>query len=379
MLITATGQIAAAQDNAYLNYIKADSAWLYRWDLDAADWMLNQVQYYIYSDGRHTALLTKDYQTGAEAALSEYVYDNSGRRESSTNYTWAGTWVPATRYLNEYDFLGRASSVRLQKWVNGEWTEERLQQNYLYDIQNRLTGYESIYWRNGAWTPPSVNELNYNDLGQLESRIATRPDGDIDYRIIYEYSDMGLQTQFYTQYPVDGGWSNWNLRTVQYDGCGRKSGQTNYSGEGPNWIPSTKTVLFTSFDGVSYPGRKVPVCHNGHTIRVSVAAVPAHLRHGDCLGICLHEREKPSSIEGEPPFTVFPNPAGARLTLRFSQQLNFGQMRVVLTDFSGKLISSYPVTDNADLLIERGRLKSGYYNVRLITGNETFSQTVIFE
>jgi hypothetical protein len=97
------------------------------------------------------------------------------------------------------------------------------------------------------------------------------------------------------------------------------------------------------------------------------------------LGICLHEREKPSSIEGEPPFTVFPNPVGARMTLRFSQQLNFGQMKVELTDFSGKLISSYPVTDNADLLIERGRLKAGYYNVRLITGSETFSQTVIFE
>jgi hypothetical protein len=186
-------------------------------------------------------------------------------------------------------------------------------------------------------------------------------------------------TQFYTQYPAGEGWSNWNLRTVQYDGCGRKAGQTNYSGEGPNWIPSTKTVLFTSFDGVSYPGRKVPVCHNGHTIRVSVAAVPAHLRHGDCLGICLHEREKPSSIEGEPPFTVFPNPASAMMTLRFNQQLDYGQMRVELTDFSGKLISSYPVTDNADLLIERGRLKPGYYNVRLLTGNETFSQTVIFE
>ena len=29
-----------------------------------------------------------------------------------------------------------------------------------------------------------------------------------------------------------------------------------------------------------------PVCHKGHTIRISPSAVPAHLRHGDTLGPC---------------------------------------------------------------------------------------------
>jgi hypothetical protein len=33
-------------------------------------------------------------------------------------------------------------------------------------------------------------------------------------------------------------------------------------------------------------GRKVLVCHNGHTIFISKNAVPAHLRHGDALGPC---------------------------------------------------------------------------------------------
>ncbi len=379
IILVAKAEITAAQDNAYLNFVKIDSAYVYRWDITDSDWRLNQIQYYGYTDGRITSLLTRNYETAADVALSEYVYDSSGRRESSTNYTWTGDWVPATRYLNEYDPLGRASSVRLQKWVNGEWAEERLQQNYLYDSGNLLLGYETIFWRNNSWTPPTVSELSYNSDGRLEYHLATRPGGNIDYRIIYEYDDMGLMTQFYTQYPAGEGWSNWNLRTVQYDGCGRKVGQTNYSGEGPDWYPSTRLVLYSSFDMSAYPGRKVPVCHNGHTIRVSVAAVPAHLRHGDCLGVCLHERQKPSSIAGEPPFTVFPNPATDRITVRFNAEADFGQKRVELTDFSGKLIRSYPVTDNTDLLIERGRLKSGYYNVRLITGSETFSQTVIFE
>ena len=33
-------------------------------------------------------------------------------------------------------------------------------------------------------------------------------------------------------------------------------------------------------------GKKVTLCHNHHTIRVSVHALPAHLRLGDTLGAC---------------------------------------------------------------------------------------------
>ncbi len=35
------------------------------------------------------------------------------------------------------------------------------------------------------------------------------------------------------------------------------------------------------------PPKKVVICHNGRTIRVSEAAVPAHLAHGDTLGPCV--------------------------------------------------------------------------------------------
>jgi hypothetical protein len=31
---------------------------------------------------------------------------------------------------------------------------------------------------------------------------------------------------------------------------------------------------------------KVALCHKGHTIRIGAPAVPAHLRHGDTLGLC---------------------------------------------------------------------------------------------
>lgn len=34
---------------------------------------------------------------------------------------------------------------------------------------------------------------------------------------------------------------------------------------------------------------KVLICHNGHTINVSVNALPAHLAHGDQVGACSPE------------------------------------------------------------------------------------------
>jgi len=379
LLLAGAGEAYAATDNSYLNYIKNDSAYVYRWDIAASDWVLNQVQYFSYTNGRLTELLTTNYETGDNAALSGYVYNSSGRNESSTNYSWAGTWVPATRYLNEYDLLGRTSSVRLQKWVNGEWIEERLQQNYQYDAFNRVIGYETIYRRNNAWTLPTMNEQFYNEAGQLESVLATRPGGAIDFRIIYEYNDKGKMTQFFTQYPSGAGWSNWNLRTIQYNGCGMKAGQTNYTGEGPNWVPSTKIVYYSSLDPYLYTGRKVPVCHNGHTIWIAVQALPAHLRHGDCPGECLNERERPKEKDQKPPFTLFPNPAREMTTIRFTPELCCEQMRVELTDFSGKPVKIYSVSDNSDLIIERGKLISGYYTIRLIIGKETYSQTFIFE
>jgi len=365
-------------DIAYRNYFRTDSAYVYRWNITASDWELYQVQHYLYTDGRLTQLLTRNYQTGTDAALSVYVYNSSGRTESSTNYSWAGTWVPSTRYLNEYDFQGRTVSIKLQKWVNGEWAEERLQQNYVYDTENRVIGYETIYWRNNAWTPPTVNVQYYNELGQLENVIATRPGGAIDFRIIYEYNESGLMAQFYTQYPLGDGWSNWNLRSFQYDGCGGRHTQIQYSGEGPNWVPSTKTEFFASFSFDLYNRRKVPVCHNGITIWIAKEAVPAHLRHGDCIGECLEERIRPEAVDRKPPFTVYPNPARERITVSFEDDWNCEGKRIELTDFAGNLIKSYPVRDNAAIIIERGRLRSGQYLLRLV-GNEVYSLSVIFE
>jgi hypothetical protein len=373
-----TASVLNGADTDYSKYVHIDSASVYKWNSTGSDWVMYQVQLYHYSEGKLAELLTRDYNSGADLFLSVYSYNDFGRIDTATNYSLAGNKVPSTRSITDYDAQGRVSSIRVQKYVEGIWIEDRVQQNYVFDYQNKLTGYESIYWRSNNWTMPTVSQLSYNASGHIESQSATRPDGNIDYIIVYEYNSKGQQTQLYTQYPSGGGWSNWNLRTIQYDDCGSKASQIQYSGEGPNWVPSTKTVFHTSFDKFLYPGKKVPVCHNGHTIWIAVQALPAHLRHGDCLGECLNEREKPKEKSQNPPFILFPNPAKERITVRFAQDLDYDLRRLELTDFSGNLIKVYDVRDNSDFVIERGNLKSGYYQITL-KGEEDWGQTIVFK
>ena len=39
-------------------------------------------------------------------------------------------------------------------------------------------------------------------------------------------------------------------------------------------------------------GKKVTICHKGHTISVGKAAEPAHVRHGDAVGTCAAAKAK---------------------------------------------------------------------------------------
>ena len=363
----------------FSKYMIVDSATVYVWDASISDWVPRQVQAYQYFEGRLISLQTRDYNSGSVLAVTVYNYNYSGKPDTITNFSLKNTIVPSTRSVNDYDSQGRVYSIRIQKRSGEVWSDDRLQNNYEYDLGDRPVAYESRYWRNGSWTLPTLNDLYYNDLGHLESHVATRPDGNIDYRIIYEYSPSGQQLQLYTQYPSGAKWSNWNLRTIQYNDCGTRASQVQYTGKGPDWIPSTKTEFFYTFNSDQYPGRKVPVCHNGHTIWVAVQAVPAHLRHGDCIGECREERTKQNIYLKEPPFIIFPNPARERITLRFSNECSCDEKRIELLDYSGNFIKAYNVSGSSDLIIERGGLKAGRYFVRISGAEKSYSVAVVFK
>jgi hypothetical protein len=50
--------------------------------------------------------------------------------------------------------------------------------------------------------------------------------------------------------------------------------------------PSRPQIVKQSAAQTQYGQPKVTICHKGHTITISQAALPAHLRHGDHVGAC---------------------------------------------------------------------------------------------
>ena len=78
-----------------------------------------------------------------------------------------------------------------------------------------------------------------------------------------------------------------------------------------------------------YPGRKVTLCHNGHSISVAPQAVRAHLAHGDSLGPCMDEGrtgggQTDKVVNEEVKYAkVFPNPASGQFELVASHRSPF--------------------------------------------------------
>jgi hypothetical protein len=78
---------------------------------------------------------------------------------------------------------------------------------------------------------------------------------------------------------------------------------------------------------VAYPcgnnGNKVTICHNGNTLCVAAASVPAHLAHGDVLGGCAPTcgSGERNLVETHHEVDVYPNPATSELNINLESYL----------------------------------------------------------
>jgi hypothetical protein len=385
-LFFASGIILNAKEGwNYKNYFRNDSAHVYSWDSTLNDWILSSSQEYsYYPDGKLGSIVEKSLLNGSFISKIDYLYDENGLLSVQLFYSWNMTWIPSARYLTTYNETNKIYEIMIQVYKSGDWENNRWQKNYKYDEEGRMTEFQMFYWRNNAWSLPTTDYSTYDVEGRLIKRVALYSNGSTDYQVLYNYDTNGLRSEIYAQYPSGTGWFNWWLNNYQYNDCGREISQIRYKGIITDWIPQTKTVLYTSLNSEEFPGKKVPVCHNGHTIYVSKNAVRAHLAHGDCIGECaiekdtdirgLEEKERPD----RPPFTIYPNPATEKITINFDNDECEGSKRVELTDFYGILIRSFNVKDNSDLTINRDNLLSGKYYVRLV-GKDVYSAVVIFK
>lgn len=385
LLILFPTLLNAREDWDYKNYFRSDSAYNYSWDASLNKWILNSSQVYNYNSERKlNSVIVKSLPARTNLSKSEYEYDGNGLLANQTFFTWNNSWIPYSRNLISYDENGQTYEIIVQVLKGNEWSNNRWQKNYKYDLEGKLTEFQMIYWINNAWSLPTTDYSTYDETGKLIKRQAIYPNGNTDYQILYNYDENGLRSETYAQYPSGTGWINWWMNNYQYDNCGRQTTTIQYKGVLTDWILQSKTVSFNSFNIESFLGKKMPVCHNGHTIYISKNALKAHLAHGDCIGECTVEKEQGRrDFEKEkeherPPFTIYPNPATEKITVKFDNDECVGSKRVELTDFYGKLIKSYNIKDNSDLTIYRNNLLSGKYCIRLI-GEEVYSTVVIFQ
>jgi hypothetical protein len=259
-----------------------------------------------------------------------------------------------------------------------------LQKYTKYNLAGDLAEFQMFEWSSSDWVYHLTDYWFYNETGQLIKRLALLPDNLPYYQILYKYNENGLRTEMYAQLASGSSWNDSWRQDYQYNECGTQTIEIDYYGSGTEWLPEAKTVTSTSFNLEAFPGKKIPVCHNGHTIYISKNALKAHLKHGDCIGECTDEensdkhecteKDKPA----KPPFTIYPNPAREKITIKFDNDDCIESKRVELTDFYGKILRSFNVKDNNDITIYKNSLHSGKYYIRLI-GKEVYSTVVIFE
>jgi len=139
-------------------------------------------------------------------------------------------------------------------------------------------------------------------------------------------------------------------------------------------------------------GNKVVVCHNGHTICIAAAAVPAHLAHGDILGPCLYQSKM---IPGEPEaeveevnevqrtLSVYPNPNAGSFVIEFGKKETTKQLKIEVKNVIGKVVN-YKIQElNDDSFIKYVELDkslpAGIYFLYLTVGKEVHVTKMILE
>jgi hypothetical protein len=368
--------------------LRTDRVIEYTWDLEISDWVAkNTIQYnYTYENGEIKEVTTQDYYTGVPSNKTIYFYTPEKiLRESLYQRYESGIWISNRRDLWFQDDNGLNNEAIIQYYLNGEWTNITRYTDYQYD-NARLKQYTFQSWSGDKWIDSFYDSWHYDENGNLILRLQIRVNDTPINKFIYIIGENNLRESLTLYHWTDGNWVEIYRRLYEYDQCGRTSAIIYQNFIDSEWVNSNmQDYSYSLYIENMLSGQKVPVCHNGHTIYVSVNAIDAHLAHGDCLGKCLNERDNPSKKDEnseihnlKPPFIVYPNPSREMITIKFNQDLNNGITRIELSDFYGKVVRTYNVRDNSDFTIHRGNLQPGKYYVRLI-GKEVFSQVVIFE
>jgi hypothetical protein len=124
-------------------------------------------------------------------------------------------------------------------------------------------------------------------------------------------------------------------------------------------------------------GNKVNVCHNGHTICISVNAMQTHLDHGDLLGPCSLSKSGGEVVEIPAQFGLeqnYPNPFNPSTTIRYGlPKSSFVTLTVfnMLGQQIAQLVNEQQSAGYHDVVFNADGLASGVYFYRFHSGDFT--------
>jgi len=367
----------------YDNLLLTDHVIEYTWDITKSEWILNNIIKYNYSyeDGEVQKITTLNYHTGMPSVQYINIYTSEKTLKESVIQNWVnGMWINSRKNLWFYNDEGLTNEAIIQLAEDDVWKNNVRYTDYKYE-NYILQQYTYQKWNNGQWVDSFYDIQYYDENGNRVLRLQIRINNTPINKFIYVYDENNHMQSYTVLSWVENTYVNNFRRLYEYNPCGRKSTEIYQLFKNGIWINSARQEYFYSLKTENkFPGQRIPVCHNGRTIYVSINAVDAHLAHGDCIGECLIEKgdQYISNTIDKPPFTIYPNPANEKITIKFDQEALIETKRIELTDFYGKLIKIYNIKDNADFTINRDNLLAGQYYIRLI-GSKVYSQMVIFE
>lgn len=382
-----SGQDKARQSVGYSNCelhpTLIDSLYTYNWDTINNRWEPSSIRHYESSEGRYDRLVFINPNTREFVRSWDYYYNESGNRNLELSSRWVGgDWIVNLRKVSEYNSRNKKINEVRHYFKNDNWNfvsstyfvyaedelaEVHFQENDDYGNLTDVSYYEYFY-ENGNL----IEIVKYNGNSTLsgsERYIYNDETEKLSERIFFNFIENEVGK--YIMVPS-------SRQLYYYDEFSLLSTIIFQERKGDSWETYSKSEIFYKL----YTASKVVICHNNHTICVSVNAAKAHLSHGDSIGECSmgeeeHQRQSQRTRHMKDVAVIYPNPAKDRFTIKIgANECNI--KRVQISDFYGRVLRDIQVVDQNEIVVYRQGLVSGKYTVTLI-GDNIYDSFIIFK
>jgi len=360
----------------------------YKWDAEKSDWTYgNIIKYnYTYENDEIRKIIVSDFYTGTSINQFIHTYTSQKILIESLYQNWeSGRWIDTRRDLWFQNEDGLTIEATIQYMINDSWVNWIRYTDYQYD-NTQLQQYTYQIWLNEQWINSFYDSWYYDERGNLILREQIGINGIPINKFVYIVNKANFRQSLTIYNWIKGSWIESNRRLYEYNQCGRTNAVVFQQFKNGLWINLTKQEYFYSVnENIIPPGQRIPVCHNGYTIYISINAVDAHLKHGDCLGGCLVEMkditDKKSAlinVQESTPYTLFPNPSQEQFIISFNKENDIIINKIELFDLYGRLMKTINVNGQSEITVPRDGLKNGNYLIKIV-GNEVFHTILIFE